>query len=267
MDGQTHPVPGPLGQVIRQSRQAVFHRLVAASPAVIRVVAGEKHIGWPGGRLQVRAGAMVLLPENLALSIENIPPAGGAYCAKALPLPRTRIEAAYRRLGPTLWRGGGAAAMVDRPGEGVGQVFDALFAAGHELPGPVLELRLEELILWLADCGAVLGPLGPQRLADRLRALLAAAPDESWSAERAARTLAMSVPTLRRHLAAEGQSFSALLQDVRMSHALLLLQSSALPVASVAAAVGYDSPSRFAVRFRARFGTAPHEIRRELTGN
>ncbi|MCX8508697.1 MAG: helix-turn-helix domain-containing protein, partial [Rhodobacteraceae bacterium] len=109
-----------------------------------------------------------------------------------------------------------------------------------------------------------LAPLAPMSLSDRLRALLIASPDRGWTAAEAARALAMSAPTLRRHLATEGAGFATLLQDVRMTHALALLQTSQQPVAMIAAAVGYDSPSRFAARFRARFAAAPHEIRKEM---
>ncbi len=264
MDGQTQPAQGPLGQMIRQYRQATFHRLVATGPAVIRVLAGEKHIGWVGGQRVAPAGAMVLFPENLALTVENIPPKGGAYRAAVLPIPRTGIEAAYARLGPEGRRLAAPVACAEVPGHGADQSFDRLFGTERGLPDAVLALRQEELILWLAEAGAVLAPPAPQRLPDRLRGLLVARPDAGWTAEQAARALAMSAPTLRRHLAAEETSFSALLQDVRMTHALALLQIGKLPVAAVAAAVGYESPSRFAARFRARFGAAPHDIRREV---
>ena len=46
-----------------------------------------------------------------------------------------------------------------------------------------------------------------------------------------------------------------------MAHALMLLQVTDQPVATVAALVGYDSPSRFAARFRQRFGHPPAAIR------
>lgn len=85
--------------------------------------------------------------------------------------------------------------------------------------------------------------------------------DEIWTAAIVARQLHMSEATLRRHLAAEGNSFSSLLADVRMSHALSLLQSTDLPVGNIAHDVGYESASRFATRFRKRFGFAPTAVR------
>ena len=66
---------------------------------------------------------------------------------------------------------------------------------------------------------------------------------------------------MRRRLAEEGASFFELLSDVRMSHALTLLQVTDLPVIQIAYEVGYKSQSRFALRFRRRFGFAPLAVR------
>ncbi|MNH37503.1 DNA-binding transcriptional regulator AraC [compost metagenome] len=49
--------------------------------------------------------------------------------------------------------------------------------------------------------------------------------------------------------------------DVRMNSALTLLQSTDWPISAIAQHVGYESSSRFAERFRKRFGFAPTAIR------
>ena len=51
-----------------------------------------------------------------------------------------------------------------------------------------------------------------------------------------------------------------------MSFAMTLLQSTDHPIAHIAAQVGYESPSRFAVRFRDRFGFAPTVVRGHRRG-
>jgi len=63
------------------------------------------------------------------------------------------------------------------------------------------------------------------------------------------------------HLAAEGASLNDLLVDTRMSFAMKLLQSTDHPINRIALAVGYESASRFAIRFRERFGFPPTAIR------
>ena len=77
----------------------------------------------------------------------------------------------------------------------------------------------------------------------------------------AARALAMSEDTLHRRLAGEDTSFSKLLTDVRMDHAVSLLWTTDLPVGHVAVEAGYTSASRFATRFNARFGILPSKLR------
>lgn len=49
--------------------------------------------------------------------------------------------------------------------------------------------------------------------------------------------------------------------QVRMSHALILLQQGLSPL-EAALACGYDSPSRFAARFKQEFGLTPHQYLR-----
>ena len=77
-----------------------------------------------------------------------------------------------------------------------------------------------------------------------------------------AQRLGMSEATLRRRLANEGASFRELLGNIKMMRALTLLQTSPLGVAQVAYAVGYESPARFAAKFRAHFGCTPSDVRR-----
>ncbi|WP_158589832.1 helix-turn-helix transcriptional regulator [Gemmobacter lutimaris] len=251
------------GQIIRQARKARMHSLVSPVPALIEVRRGVKEVIAGGTRLSVPAGGLVLLPEALAMTICNIPDAKGGYEARALPLPRVAIEAAMSRL-PALPRPGAArpmalAALPDSAAALMAGFFAPSPFAG--LPNDVLNLRLEELALWLALGGAVLPPPAPPRLSDRLRALIAADPAADWTATRAASQMARSPATLRRHLAAEGTSFAVILRDTRLTQALGMLQCTAFPVARIAAEVGYASPQQFAARFRARFGLAPHEIR------
>ncbi|MFZ0096964.1 MAG: helix-turn-helix transcriptional regulator, partial [Gemmobacter sp.] len=147
--------------------------------------------------------------------------------------------------------------------ERVVAAFDraAAYAADPAVPGRIRLNAVREVLLWLGEEGIGFGRLRPPALADRLRATLSADPGRDWRSAEAAKTLAVSEPTLRRHLAQNGVSFGTLLADVRMSVALGMLQSTDLPVNRVALDVGYACPSRFAVRFRKRFGLAPSSIR------
>lgn len=258
MDGQTSKAPARRGQWVRQGRRATFHQLVADRPALLRVIAGRKRIRWDGGMVDAGPGDLVLMADGLPLTVENLPPAGGSYLAQALPFDRALADRVAVRL--CLVPGDRPCASLRAQGP-METAFAEAFDADAGLPDPIIDLRIEEVLIRLAGAGLSLPAALPATLGARLRRMIVAAPGDDWTADRAASILAMSVPTLRRRLAAEGQGFQALLAETRMSLALGLLQTTDLPVGQVAAAVGYDSPSRFAARFRARFANTPRDIR------
>ena len=130
------------------------------------------------------------------------------------------------------------------------------------LPETVLAARTMELLSWLAQAGAVFNPHSAQRLSKQIRQLVARDTAVNWQIRDVARQLGMSETTLRRRLADEGTSFRELSGSVKMMRALTLLQTSPLGVAQVAYAVGYESPARFAAKFRAHFGCTPSDVRK-----
>lgn len=152
-----------------------------------------------------------------------------------------------------------------KPSPALAEAFERALQAlspAAALPDGVARLRVLEVMHWLLEDGLVLRlPPLDASVSIQVRALIAGRLEADWSAERIARALAMSEATLRRRLAAEGVSLSALLVDIRMASALTLLQATHHSVAEIAGAVGYASPSRFAVRFRQRFGFAPTSVR------
>lgn len=76
-----------------------------------------------------------------------------------------------------------------------------------------------------------------------------------------ARRLAMSVPTLRRHLEAEGTTFSTVVVDVRKRIAASQLKAGA-SVTELAFALGFSSVSAFHRAFKRWTGVSPAEFRR-----
>jgi AraC-like DNA-binding protein len=71
----------------------------------------------------------------------------------------------------------------------------------------------------------------------------------------------MSVRSLQRRLEEEGETFGDLLNEVRRDLAVAYLGSSAQPVTTIAALLGYSSPSSFTRWFAATFGTTPQAWR------
>ena len=86
-------------------------------------------------------------------------------------------------------------------------------------------------------------------------------PNGACSADRVAQTLAMDRRTLQRHLAAEGTSFTLLLESTRRNLAESLLTSSGRSLQRIAEMLGFSSLSAFAHWFRRQFGRSASEYR------
>ena len=115
---------------------------------------------------------------------------------------------------------------------------------------------------WLDRRGIRLSCPSHNDLVTNIKRIVASAPEVNWPAPDVAARLAMSEATMRRRLARTGTSLSKILLETRMLAALTLLQAGDQSVVQIAYAVGYESPSRFAGRFRERFGFAPSELRK-----
>lgn len=243
-----------------------FRKFASAMPSLIAVRQGTKILRYGGGAsLEAHPGDMVVFPAHLAVDVDNQVARSGPYVAELLVFEpdflRTHAAAHPTATPRQLLR---QPALLARASEGLAQAFrtavDAL-SGDPPLPPAVVAHRLAEPLVWLGDLlNTVL--LAPQTsMTARVRSILSGDPARSWSVGAVAREVGASAPTLRRKLAAESTGFAEILSDVRMSTALALIQTTAAPISEVAAAVAYDSPSRFAARFRRRFGMAPTAIR------
>jgi AraC-like DNA-binding protein len=76
-----------------------------------------------------------------------------------------------------------------------------------------------------------------------------------------ARNLGMTQRTLHRQLAAEGQSFSSLLDDTRAALAERYLAADRYSLTEVSELLGFTAPSAFSRWFRQQFGVSPTQWR------
>jgi AraC-like DNA-binding protein len=127
---------------------------------------------------------------------------------------------------------------------------------------PILTADPVAVQLGRMQCERELDALGfGAGLADRVRRM--ASDDEHLgSLERMARHLELSPRTLRRRLAAEGFSFSALVDEGRRDKALRLVRSPRLSIEDVARQLGYTTTSSFVRAFHRWTGKTPVSYRR-----
>ena len=79
-----------------------------------------------------------------------------------------------------------------------------------------------------------------------------------------ARSVGLSEVEFEKQLRAEGQSFAALLDDVRKELATQYLSHSAVPLTKVAGLLGWDLPAEFSAATRRWFGMPPAQYRQRL---
>lgn len=134
-----------------------------------------------------------------------------------------------------------------------------------------LKVRQSEKTLQAFITGAPANFLGRYRYdrgaAAATRRLLRDRPPAQWpSFADMAESLGLSEPTLRRHLAADGQSFSQIKEEIRRKLAFDWLTRSAKPVGEIAADLGYTEPSAFHRAFHKWAGMSPGAFRRDRGG-
>jgi AraC-like DNA-binding protein len=105
-------------------------------------------------------------------------------------------------------------------------------------------------------------PQSPQAIVRQL--IVALLPSGRCTSQRVAGHLGVDRRTIHRQLTIEGESFSGLLQSVRSELALRQVRESELPLAEVAALLGFASHSAFSHWFSTTFGQTAAELRRGL---
>lgn len=258
------PGVGAAGHIVQRS-DLTTRRVVVEQATLILVEEGRKRIRWSGGECVASPGEALSLQAGELVDISNTPGRSGMYRALWICWSSELLvesSAAKHRSSPRVAL---HAALGEAFGASFYRAFDALNDA-DDLPVSIATSRLQEVLLWLGERGFHFSLPPPASLAQQVRHLLSSDPSADWSMDRVAHETATSISTLRRRLAAEGIAFRDLVQDVRMSHALALLQNTDAPVLHIAMSAGYTSGSRFAARFRARFGYLPTDIRGQNRG-
>ena len=114
------------------------------------------------------------------------------------------------------------------------------------------------------QCEAELSALGERhRIAMRERDILTNSEQHYLSIEAVAERLFMSDRTLKRQLAAEGTSFSTLVDEVRYRHATSLLSRTDFTLEQIADELGYSDVANFSRAFKRWSGRSPSNWRKD----
>ena len=259
------PGVGAAGRIIQRA-QLTSHRVAVDLQTLIFVQHGQKRVSWSTGECTAGAGEAIAIEAGQVVDISNTPGVQGAYNARWISWTEEAVNA-FRATTSSI-APFSVATLLAKPSPEFCTAYEAAFDSLLKIdgvPASVANHRAHEVLLWLHEHGIGFHSTG-ENFSTRLRRLILSNPAFAWSIEEVARRARCSPATLRRRLAVENLTFRELLQDARMSHALSLLQNTESPVLNVAFAVGYDSASRFASRFRLRFGYLPSDIRGQKRG-
>jgi AraC-like DNA-binding protein len=102
---------------------------------------------------------------------------------------------------------------------------------------------------------------GDDRVLQRVRSLLASDAQGTLDLESTARQLSMSSRTLKRKLRAHGFKFRELVEEVRRTRSVRLLNETSLSVEEIGRRVGYAAHGNFVRAFRRWTGTTPGAFR------
>jgi AraC-like DNA-binding protein len=251
---------------IEARRAQNLRRVPVFQTSLCRIRQGEKLLEW--GERHMRAGSseLVLMPAGQELGVANLPGSQG-YLAEMVsfsPALIARFRSRHRGLIDGQLRQAATASLCVPLDSHAALAWDQLMASLANGAPPALQAHQAEGLLLVLALKGHCGPLLMDRrdpLAARVQQVLLLDPAADWSVPRVAAQLKLGASTLRRQLALENRHFRDILDDVRLGMALQELQAGISPIGDIAAACGYASASRFAARFRLRYGLSPRELR------
>lgn len=255
--------------VIMARQAQELRRVPVFIPTLCRVRHGEKQLLQGQTVHQAGPDQLILMPAGEELHIRNLPGTHG-YLAETVSLSHRLVQRFRERHGPVLEtapRPPDAHALCITPDGSALRAWDGLLSSiEHQEPAALREHHAEGLLLTLALSGHATLLLHDKRapLCARIQSILLTDPAADWRVEQIATRLHIGASTLRRHLAQDGRHFRDILEDVRLGMALGWLQGGRRSIGEIARACGYASASRFAVRFRQRYGMSPSELRATL---
>jgi AraC-like DNA-binding protein len=240
-------------------------------PLFIAVLDGDKVLGNTG-EIVCQAGDFIFLSDSPAINMRNIPKEK-EYLALLIEFELddfTGINVENSAKTDDIKVG------QEAENFSIGKISKALEKCLQQFvewslyaPKPMWSSRKKELLQLLCYMGhpEIIAMAAPHKLAQRIHALLSKQPAADISLSTLCQQVAMSESTFRRKLTAEGTTLQEIKDQVKLGLGLHLLQTTNNSVVFIAEQCGYQSQSRFASRFKARFGLTPSELRKTKMKN
>ena len=228
------------------------------SPSIIQIITGSKRLFWKESALDISHSELLLCEASASLSFENLPQKG-QFLSRMFSfhcLPTDAMLELSMRVGT------GDESPRLAADNSLHETLNALYAfEKHGMSKETQTFWVMGLYQQLAERGALhhLFVSSNITFSQKLSRYLSFSPGEEHSLEEAAERFAMSRATMIRKLKQEGTQYREVLAEVRLNHALYLMQNGHYNVAMLAQLCGYQSEGRFSQRFKGKFGLTPSD--------
>ena len=225
--------------------------------ALCIVLAGTKTIHLPDGKaVSIKPHQCILLARNTQWDITNHPNQQGKYEAIFVNFDEALVNE-FQQV-PSINHAKKVKLLQKL--HGTDELLDTakriLQTKKRDSVSPaLLRHRLFELLLLIAQAGHRFAAIEKSNWINSIHQLVTSAPSQDWSAPTLAKALNLSESSLRRRLKENHTSIALTVRDIRLEHALYLLQTTRLKISEVAHACGWNSHSQFSGAFLKRWGT------------
>lgn len=242
------------------------HRVATISihdDVLILVRRGTKTVLSHAASTEVKAGAAVVMARGLQCDVINTPSRNGRYEALVLQFGNRVIQDFQRMFGGEFVQDKTKDCFLVNSSEefehAVVRAADAMKRT--DISTQLRHHKVMEVLLMLAERGCIFQPRIELLWPERVRRLITHRPHAPWTVESLASACNTSSSTLRRRLAEQDLTVSGLVRSIRLEIAMLLLQTTNLPIGDIAQRCGYTSHSRFSAAFKTRYGYTPSHLR------
>ncbi|OQQ06013.1 AraC family transcriptional regulator [Vibrio campbellii] len=228
------------------------------SPSIIQIITGSKRLFWKESALDISHSELLLCEASASLSFENLPQKG-KFLSRMFSFHCVPTDA---MLELSMRVGTGDESPRLAADNALHETLNALYAfEQHGMSKETQTFWVMGLYQQLAERGALhhLFVSSNITFSQKLSRYLSFSPGEEHSLEEAAERFAMSRATMIRKLKQEGTQYREVLAEVRLNHALYLMQNGHYNVAMLAQLCGYQSEGRFSQRFKGKFGLTPSD--------
>ncbi|MEZ8687046.1 helix-turn-helix transcriptional regulator [Vibrio splendidus] len=228
------------------------------SPSIIQIITGSKRLFWKDSAAELSHSELLLCEASASLSFENMPHKG-RFLSRVFSF---QFQPSQGMLDLSEERSNDLGLPTVQADRSLQDSLNALFSLDiQSMSKETQQFWLQGLYQQLAEKGVLhrLFISSNVSFSQKLSHYLSHSPDEKHPLESVAERFAMSRATLIRKLKLEGMQYREVLAEVRLSHALYLMQNGQQNVAMLAQSCGYQSEGRFSQRFKGKFGLSPSE--------